>query len=52
MPSTEGEILKLTIYLGGFALISLVSAIIFLVFLCLEGTPGTNRYGPNPKDQK
>jgi uncharacterized membrane protein YhaH (DUF805 family) len=27
--------------LGGFAL---------LVLMCLEGTRGTNRYGPDPKD--
>lgn len=28
-------------YIGGF---------IMLVFMCLEGTRGTNRFGPDPKD--
>lgn len=32
------------------ALIPLVGAIILLVFLCKDGTPGSNRYGENPKE--
>jgi uncharacterized membrane protein YhaH (DUF805 family) len=32
------------------ALIPLVGAIILLVYECQDGTPGENKYGPNPKD--
>jgi len=38
---------------GWFVLISLipfVGGIIVLVFMCLEGTKGPNRFGPDPKD--
>jgi uncharacterized membrane protein YhaH (DUF805 family) len=31
------------------AFIPFVGAIVVLVFLCSEGTPGDNQYGPNPK---
>ena len=31
-----------------FLLIGFVAAIVPLVFYCLAGTPGDNRYGPNP----
>jgi uncharacterized membrane protein YhaH (DUF805 family) len=37
---------------GWFILISLIPAvggIILIVLLCLDGTPGDNRYGPSPK---
>jgi len=37
---------------GWFYLISLVPYVggfIVLVFMCLEGTPGPNEYGENPK---
>ncbi len=37
---------------GWFILVSLIPAvggIILLVLLCLDGTPGDNRYGPSPK---
>jgi uncharacterized membrane protein YhaH (DUF805 family) len=30
-------------------LIPLVGTIILLVFVCLDGTPGPNRFGTNPK---
>lgn len=33
---------------GIFLFIGLVCAIVVLVFYCLPGTPGDNRYGPNP----
>jgi uncharacterized membrane protein YhaH (DUF805 family) len=33
---------------GIFLLIGFVCAIVLLVFYCLPGTPGDNRYGPNP----
>jgi uncharacterized membrane protein YhaH (DUF805 family) len=33
---------------GIFALIGLICVIVILVFYCLPGTPGDNRYGPNP----
>jgi uncharacterized membrane protein YhaH (DUF805 family) len=32
------------------ALIPSVGGIILIVFMCLEGTPGPNQYGPSPKD--
>ena len=31
-------------------LIPLVGAIIFIVWLATDGTPGSNTYGPNPKE--
>lgn len=31
-------------------LIPYVGSIVLLVFMCLEGTRGTNRFGPDPKD--
>ncbi|KGE52937.1 DUF805 domain-containing protein [Xanthomonas axonopodis pv. vasculorum] len=37
---------------GWFSLISLVpyvGAFVLLVFMCIEGTPGPNQYGENPK---
>lgn len=42
-------------YLGFFIamfipLVSFVTGIVFLVFMCLEGTRGPNRFGPDPKD--
>jgi uncharacterized membrane protein YhaH (DUF805 family) len=30
-------------------LVPIVGPIILLVFMCLDGDPGTNQYGPNPK---
>ena len=33
------------------ALIPIVGAIILLVFLCTDSTPGENKWGPNPKNQ-
>jgi uncharacterized membrane protein YhaH (DUF805 family) len=38
---------------GWFYLLSFipyVGGIIVFVFMCLDGTPGPNRFGPNPKD--
>lgn len=38
---------------GWFYLLSFipyVGGIVMLVFMCLDGTPGPNRFGPNPKD--
>src|SRR5918995_5229130 len=32
------------------ALVPLIGTIVLLVFALLEGTPGNNRYGPNPKE--
>lgn len=34
------------------ALIPFVGGVIFLVFMCLEGTHGPNRYGPDPVDDR
>ena len=33
---------------GIFLLIGVVGAIVLLIFMILPGTPGDNRYGPNP----
>ena len=33
---------------GIFLMIGLIGAIVLLVFMVLPGTPGDNRYGPNP----
>lgn len=32
------------------ALVPLIGGIVLLVFFLLDGTPGPNRFGPNPKD--
>ncbi len=32
------------------SLIPLIGGIVLLVFVCLDSTPGTNAYGPNPKE--
>ncbi len=32
------------------SLIPLIGVIVLLVFVCLDSTPGTNAYGPNPKE--
>ena len=32
------------------ALVPLIGTIVILVFALLEGTPGSNQYGPNPKE--
>jgi uncharacterized membrane protein YhaH (DUF805 family) len=31
-------------------LVPLIGGIVLLVFFCLDGTPGENRFGPNPKE--
>ena len=36
---------------GIFLLIGAVCALVLLVFMVLPGTPGDNRYGPNPYGQ-
>lgn len=35
---------------GLFSFVGLIAAIVVLVFLCLDGTRGPNRFGPDPKD--
>jgi uncharacterized membrane protein YhaH (DUF805 family) len=32
------------------SLIPLIGHVVLLVFVCLDSTPGTNAYGPNPKE--
>jgi uncharacterized membrane protein YhaH (DUF805 family) len=32
------------------SLIPIIGGIVLLVFMCLDSTPGTNAYGPNPKE--
>ena len=39
---------------GWFVLLNLIpylGALVVLVFMCLDGTPGPNRYGPDPKER-
>ena len=43
LPLATGLVLTLS-------LLSLVASITLLVFACLEGTRGPNRFGPDPKD--
>jgi len=31
-------------------LVPVIGGIVVLVFTCLDGTPGSNKYGPNPKE--
>jgi uncharacterized membrane protein YhaH (DUF805 family) len=31
-------------------LIPIIGTIILLIFVCLDSQPGTNKYGPNPKE--
>ncbi len=33
-----------------FSVASLILSVALIVFYCLDGTPGPNRFGPNPKD--
>ncbi|MGI9264325.1 MAG: DUF805 domain-containing protein [Gammaproteobacteria bacterium] len=33
------------------ALVPLIGGLVLLVFFILDGTPGSNRFGPNPKGQ-
>ncbi len=35
---------------GLFLLVGLIAAIALIVFFCIEGTRGPNRFGPDPKD--
>ncbi len=35
----------------GLALIMMVMGLLIFVFMLLEGTPGANKYGPNPKSE-
>jgi uncharacterized membrane protein YhaH (DUF805 family) len=32
------------------SLIPIIGGIVLLVFMCLDSTPGTNAFGPNPKE--
>lgn len=39
---------------GWWYLISFIpylGSLVLLVFMCLDGTPGSNKYGPDPKDR-
>jgi len=46
--AAAGQNLGLIAVGGIFSLIGLVGAIVLLVFYCLPGTPGSNRFGPDP----
>ncbi len=45
----SGWLLLLLIVLGVIPIVNIVTAIIQIVFLCTDGDPGVNQYGPNPK---
>ena len=40
------------ILIGILLIVSVVSAIVLLIFLIMPGTPGPNRYGPDPVTQQ
>jgi uncharacterized membrane protein YhaH (DUF805 family) len=46
--SMSGGGLGATALAGIIGLIGLVCAVVLIVFLAMPGTPGANRYGPNP----
>ena len=48
LAAAAGQNLGLIAIGGIFSLIGLVGAIVLLVFYCLPGTPGPNRFGPDP----
>jgi uncharacterized membrane protein YhaH (DUF805 family) len=31
--------------------VPVIGGLVILVFMCLDGTPGSNRFGPNPKEE-
>jgi uncharacterized membrane protein YhaH (DUF805 family) len=45
----SGWLLLLLIVLGMIPFVGIVASIIEIVFLCQDGDPGINQYGPNPK---
>jgi len=45
----SGWILLLLIVLGFIPFVGIVASIIQIIFLCIDSSPGTNQYGPNPK---
>jgi len=45
----SGWLLLLLCVLGIIPIVGIVCAVIQLVFLCQDSTPGANQYGPNPK---
>jgi uncharacterized membrane protein YhaH (DUF805 family) len=45
----SGWLLFLLIALGVIPFVGFITAIIQIVFLCQDGVPGVNQYGPNPK---
>jgi uncharacterized membrane protein YhaH (DUF805 family) len=45
----SGWLLLLLIVLGIVPLVGFVTAVLQIVFLCQDGNPGINQYGPNPK---
>lgn len=46
--AAAGQNLGMVAIGGIFTLIGLICAIVLLVFYCLPGTPGPNRFGPDP----
>lgn len=47
---TAGAQLGLLALAGIIMLVGLIGAIVLLVFMCLPGTSGANKYGPDPLD--
>jgi uncharacterized membrane protein YhaH (DUF805 family) len=46
----SGWFFLLYVVLNMIPFVNLIAAIAFLVIMCLEGTRGPNKYGPDPKD--
>jgi hypothetical protein len=47
--SSQGFAGLLIVLVFGFALLALTGAVTLVVFLCLDSTPGPNKYGASPK---
>jgi uncharacterized membrane protein YhaH (DUF805 family) len=45
----SGWLLLLLIVLGCIPYLGIIASIVQIVFLCMDGEPGVNKYGPNPK---
>jgi uncharacterized membrane protein YhaH (DUF805 family) len=47
--AVTGDPMAITMVVGLFSLINFGLGIVVLVFMCLDGTPGPNQYGHDPK---
>jgi uncharacterized membrane protein YhaH (DUF805 family) len=51
VPPDEADLRRIMIWSILGMLVIFITQIVFLVFLCLDGSRGVNRYGPNPKGE-